>query len=331
MAEPQPNGMAREVAPPSGARTPTVDAAPARFYRARMSAKPLGRGLDALLGTRTAGTSHAPAPETGEAVRRIPHEQIVPCPLQPRKEFPEDSLHELADSIRSRGIMQPLLVREREGRFELIAGERRWRAAKLAGLAEVPVLVRAVTDVEALELALIENLQRADLNPIEEAEGYANLQNRFKLTQEEISRVVGKPRATIANALRLLDLEPTVKAFVSKGQLSAGHAKALLAVKDAPLQRALAERTIRQGLSVRQVEDIAAGIARGDAKTGRQKKGSPKPADADIKDLQNRLRRRFATQVNLRYSGGKGRIEVEFYSLDDLNRLAALMGVDEGS
>jgi len=264
-------------------------------------------------------------------VRRIPHEQIVPCPLQPRKEFAEDSLQELADSIRSRGIMQPLLVREREGRFELIAGERRWRAAKLAGLAEVPVLVRSVSDVEALEFALIENLQRADLNPIEEAEGYANLQNRFKLTQEEISRVVGKPRATVANALRLLDLDPTVKAFVSKGQLSAGHAKALLSIKDAALQRALAERTIRQGLSVRQVEDVAAGVARGDARTGRQKKAAQRPTDADIKELQSRLRRRFATQVNLKYSGGKGRIEVEFYSLDDLNRLAALMGIDEES
>lgn len=294
-----------------------------------MSAKPLGRGLDALLGARTSSSPTLPAAEPGETVRRIPRDQIVPCPLQPRKEFDEDSLHELADSIRSRGIMQPLVVREREGRFELIAGERRWRAAKLAGLAEVPALVRAVSDVEALELALIENLQRADLNPIEEAEGYANLQNRFKLTQEDISRIVGKPRATVANALRLLDLDPTVKAFVSKGQLSAGHAKALLAIKDAPLQRALAERTIRQDLSVRQVEDIAAGIARGDGKPGRQKKGGAKPADADIKELQNRLRRRFATQVSLKYSAGKGRIEVEFYSLDDLNRIAALMGIDE--
>ncbi|MCC6353776.1 MAG: ParB/RepB/Spo0J family partition protein [Verrucomicrobiae bacterium] len=294
-----------------------------------MSAKPLGRGLDALLGARTAGPPTLPAAEPGEAVRRIPRDKVVPCPLQPRKEFDEASLQELADSIRSRGIMQPLVVREREGQFELIAGERRWRAAKLAGLAEVPVLVRAVSDVEALELALIENLQRADLNPIEEAEGYANLQNRFKLTQEDISRVVGKPRATVANALRLLELDPTVKAFVSKGQLSAGHAKALLAVKDAPLQRALAERTIRQGLSVRQVEGIAAGLARGEGKGARHKKGGAKPADADIKDLQGRLRRRFTTQVSLKYSGGKGRIEIEFYSLDDLNRIADLMGVDE--
>ncbi len=296
-----------------------------------MSAKPLGRGLDALLGSKTTAAAPLPAAGAGEAVRRIPHGQIVPCPLQPRKEFDEESLHELADSIRSRGIMQPLVVRERGGQFELIAGERRWRAARLAGLAEVPVLIRAVTDVEALELALIENLQRADLNPIEEAEGYANLQNRFKLTQEDISRVVGKPRATVANALRLLDLDPMVKAFVAKGQLSAGHAKALLAIKDAPLQRALAERAIRQGLSVRQVEDVAAGIARGDAKGSRQKKAGGKSADADVKELQNRLRRRLATQVNLKYSSGKGRIEIEFYSLDDLNRIAALIGVGEES
>jgi len=295
-----------------------------------MSAKPLGRGLDALLGNRAAGATAPAGPDTSEKVRKLPHDQIVPCPLQPRKEFEEDSLQELADSIRSRGIMQPLVVRERDGRFELIAGERRWRAAKLAGLSEVPALVRSVTDVEALELALIENLQRTDLNPIEEAEGYANLQGRFELTQEEISRVVGKPRATVANALRLLDLDPIVKAFVSKGQLTAGHAKALLAIKDAALQRALAERTIRHGLSVRQVEGAAAAFASGKTKTGRQKKGAPaKESDVEVKDLQNRLRRRFATQVTLRCAAGKGRIEVEFYSLDDLNRVVSLMGLDD--
>lgn len=291
-----------------------------------MSAKPLGRGLDALLGTRASGGSATPTPEPGEKVRRLAHDTIVPCPLQPRKEFAEDSLQELADSIRSRGIMQPLIVRERDGRFELIAGERRWRAAKLAGLSEVPAIVRSVNDVEVLELALIENLQRTDLNPIEEAEGYANLQGRFELTQEEISRVVGKPRATVANALRLLDLDPTVKAFVSKGQLTAGHAKALLAVKDAPLQRALAERAIRQDLSVRQVENAVAGLSSG-RKSGRAKKGGSRAPEAEVSDLQNRLRRHLATQVTLRYAAGKGSIDIAFYSMDDLNRLVSLMGL----
>ena len=208
-------------------------------------AKPaLGRGLGALLGgspvlTSRPGAASArlhsrsvAAPDSRERVQRVPLDRIRPCPLQPRKDFSAESLRELADSIREQGIVQPLIVRPRGGYFELIAGERRWRAAQLLKLPEVPVIVREADDRAVLELALIENLQRENLNAIEEAHGYSQLAEQFQLTQEEIAAKVGKSRAVVANALRLLKLPPAIQNFVREGRLSVGHAKVILGLAD---------------------------------------------------------------------------------------------------
>ncbi len=268
-------------------------------------AKPaLGRGLGALLGgspvlapTAPAPAvqtpaAPAPAPDTREHVQRVPLDRIRPCPLQPRKDFPAESLRELADSIREQGIVQPLVVRDRDGYFELIAGERRWRAAQLLQLPEVPVIIRQADDRAALELALIENLQRENLNAIEEAHGYAQLAEQFQLTQEDIAAKVGKGRVVVANALRLLKLPVAIQNFLRDGRLSVGHAKVILGLVNEKDQKIIAERVIKQGLNVRQTEGLVAKL---------QKRGSrrtpPKPdlvaapaGDPHIADLEARLR-----------------------------------------
>src|SRR5664280_2047063 len=231
-------------------------------------AKPaLGRGLGALLGGNPVLTqpapvpttpvpsslvAPAPAPDTRERVQRVPLDRIRPCPLQPRKDFSAEALSELADSIREQGIVQPLIVRERGGCFELIAGERRWRAAQLLQLAEVPVIAREADDRAVLELALIENLQRENLNAIEEAHGYEQLAGQFQLTQEEIAVKVGKSRAVVANAVRLLKLPQVIQNSVREGRLSVGNAKVILGLADEKNQKLAAERVIKQGLNVRQ-------------------------------------------------------------------------------
>src|SRR5579883_3477909 len=231
-------------------------------------AKPaLGRGLGALLGVSPpAGKSPAPAPaatplasptpapDTHERVEKVALGRIRPCAFQPRKHFSEEALRELADSIREQGIVQPLIVRKTGDYFELIAGERRWRASQLLGLAEVPVIVRQADDRAVLELALIENLQRENLNPIEEAQGYAQLIGQFELKQEEVASRVGKSRAVVANALRLLKLAPDLQAAVRDGRLSVGHAKVILGLESDKLQKTAAERVMKDGLNVRQTE-----------------------------------------------------------------------------
>ncbi len=306
-----------------------------------MSAKPLGRGLDVFLKSGKP-TALAPAPQAapppapaGQAVLKIPVGQLVAGAFQPRKEFDAQDLEDLAASIKAHGILQPINARKNGDRYEIIAGERRWRAAQAAGLTEVPVIVREDGDLESLELALIENLQRSDLNCIEEAEGYALLLQKHQLTQEQVAQTVGKARATVANALRLLDLEPRVRSIVAQGHISPGHAKVLLSVKEAEMQYALAERIVKQGLSVRETEKIAATVAskKIDTKPGvndKKKTELPKAVlDAHMKDLQNRLRQHLGTQVAIHPHGNKGRIEVEYYSLDDLNRITALLGLQE--
>src|SRR5437867_14031 len=213
-------------------------------------AKPaLGRGLGALLGgspiakppspvpVATLTPEAKPAPDTRERVHRVPLERIRPCPLQPRKDFSPEALRELADSIKEQGIVQPLIVRERQDHFELIAGERRWRAAQLIGLTEVPAIVRNVDDHSVLELALIENLQRENLNPLEEAFGYAQLIEQFQLRQEDVATKVGKSRVAVTNSLRLLKLSPEVQAHLREGRLSVGHAKVILGLTTAADQR----------------------------------------------------------------------------------------------
>src|ERR1017187_976926 len=234
-------------------------------------AKPaLGRGLGALLGGNPPLTQPATAPsvqpvvaatpalDSRDRVQRVPLDRIRPCPLQPRKDFSDDALRELADSIREQGIVQPLIVRERGGFFELIAGERRWRAAQLLNLPEVPVITREADDRAVLELALIENLQRENLNPLEEAVGYAQLAEQFQLTQEVIAVKVGKSRAAVANATRLLKLPASVQSFLRDGRISVGHAKVILGLADETNQKLAAERIVKEGLNVRQTEGLVA-------------------------------------------------------------------------
>ncbi len=307
-------------------------------------AKPaLGRGLGALLGGTPVLTSPAaapalfphppaapaPAPDTRERVQRVPLDRIRPCPLQPRKDFSAEALRELADSIREQGIVQPLIVRERGGQFELIAGERRWRAAQLLPLAEVPVIVRQADDRAVLELALIENLQRENLNAIEEAHGYEQLAGQFQLTQEEIAVKVGKSRAVVANALRLLKLPQAVQSYIREGRLSVGHAKVILGIADEKKLRLAAERIIKEGLNVRQTEGLVAKLtARGSHKPGLKPETVATPgSDPHVANLEDRLREKFGTKVRLLYAQGKGTVEISFYSDVELERILEVLGI----
>jgi ParB family chromosome partitioning protein len=262
-------------------------------------------------------------------VQRVPLDRIRPCPLQPRKDFSAEALSELADSIREQGIVQPLIVRERGGFFELIAGERRWRAAQLLQLAEVPVIAREADDRAVLELALIENLQRENLNAIEEAHGYEQLAGQFQLTQEEIAVKVGKSRAVVANAVRLLKLPQAVQNFVREGRLSVGHAKVILGLADEKNQKFAAERVIKQGLNVRQTEGLVAKLQkRGPHKSTLQPETvAPTGSDPHVADLEAKLREVFATKVQLRYAEGKGTVEIAFFSDEELERILQILGV----
>jgi ParB family transcriptional regulator, chromosome partitioning protein len=267
--------------------------------------------------------------DTRERVQNVPLNRIRPSALQPRKQFSEESLRELADSIREQGIVQPLIVRPRGEFFELIAGERRWRAAQLLHLPEVPIIAREADDRSVLELALIENLQRENLNPIEEAHGYAQLAEQFQLTQEEISTKVGKSRAVVANALRLLKLPPAVQNLVREGQLSVGHAKVILSLPDEKIQALAAERIIKEALNVRQTEGLVARLQTpgGKEKTGGQKTSPVTMGDPHVADLEGRLREMFATKVKLNYVEGKGSLEISFFSNEELERILQILGV----
>ena len=311
-----------------------------------MSKPALGRGLGALLGSGRAAAgpatpSSAPSPAAdaappaaaeppARAVRNVALDKVVPSPLQPRREFTEDALRDLAESIRSQGILQPLVVRPGQSGLELIAGERRWRAARLAGLKEVPVLEREATDREVLELALVENLQREDLNPLEEALGYSELQSRFGLTQDHVAQKVGRSRAAVANALRLLKLPDDVKDALKAGQLSVGHAKVLLGIADAALLSSVARQAREQSLSVRQtVEVVSRLLAKRDGQPAAMAVPPSVPVrDPHVVDVENRLRQRLATRVGVRYRAGRGSIEIRFTDDDELSRVLALLGVE---
>ena len=273
-------------------------------------AKPvLGRGLGALLGGASVaskpGTGNLPAPVASaesdgqERVQRVAVGRVRPCAFQPRKDFAPDSLQELADSIKEQGIVQPLIVRSQGGNFELIAGERRWRAAQMAGLAEVPVIVRQADDRAVLELALIENLQRENLNPIEEAQGYAQLIGQFHLTQEEAA-VKRRPGAgvVVANALRLLKLPADLQAHVRNGRLSVGHAKVILGLSSAEDQLLAAERVLKKSLNVRQTEELVSFLQHkaGD-KTGKSTAAAAPYQDAHVAGVRDKLQERFGTKV----------------------------------
>ena len=297
----------------------------------------LGRGLSSLLGARppadkkTKGgkkPASMPPPATAEPPNEVPTGEILPGAMQPRNGFDDDSLNELAKSIRENGIMQPLIVRPREGGYELIAGERRWRAAQIAGLARVPIVIRDVDDRTALELALVENLQRENLDPIEEAKGYAQLVDQFDLTQEEIAAKVGKNRATVANALRLIKLPAEVQTYVRDGLLSSGHAKVILGLKHAKDQIAAAKRVIKKELSVRQTEELLGAL--GQAAPDKTKRGSARKrsaTDAHILDLESKLRERLGTKVSLRYRKGKGSVDIKLFNDEDLQRILENRGL----
>ena len=305
-----------------------------------MSKPALGRGLGALLAGSAQNTAPVPAatapvaapaplPDSRERVQRIPLDKIRPSSLQPRKNFADETLKELADSIREQGIVQPLIVRERAGSYELIAGERRWRASQLLKLSEVPVIVREADDRSVLELALIENLQRENLNAIEEALGYSQLAEQFNLTQEEIALKVGKSRAAVANATRLLKLPSSVQAFIREGRLSVGHAKVILGLVGEKDQTHAAERVVKEGLNVRQTEGL---VSKMSERASRVMSAKPETVaaptgDPHVKSLEDKLREKFGTKVHLKYAQGKGALEIAFYSDAELQRVLEILNI----
>jgi ParB family chromosome partitioning protein len=285
--------------------------------------KALGKGLGALFPTRAPLAAAAPAPAL-ESTGRISIELIDPNPVQPRRVFQADSLHQLAESIIQHGIIQPLVVRASGARYQLVAGERRWRAAKIAGLKEVPAVVQEISDNRLLEITLIENVQREDLNPIELAMAFDRMARELNLNHEEIGSRTGKDRSTIANSIRLLQLPADIQQLVAERRLSAGHARSLLTLQDEETQRKLAEKIVAQGLSVRQVERIAKRM------TEAREPGSETeaPIDPNVKAAIVEMERVLGTKVRIVEKGARrGRIEIEYYSGDDLDRIyAAIVG-----
>lgn len=292
----------------------------------------LGRGLDALLSPTPPLTAEHryPAADAGRAAapgfRMIAVASIAPNALQPRKDFDEAELAELRSSIRENGLLQPLLVRPRTTGFELVAGERRLRAVQSLGWREVPAHVRDLDDQSVLTLALIENLQRSDLNPIEEAEGYQELIALFSLTQQQVADAVGRERSTVANTLRLLALPDGVRALVRGGDLSLGHARALLGLSDQAQMLALATAVTREGLTVREVERRVRDASARPRRNGRAKTAPDVPRSVEARAIEEQLRRRFQTDVRVvAGSAGKGEVHLTFYSADDLERLLNLL------
>lgn len=290
--------------------------------------KVLGRGLGALIGAGAGSGSPAAAsgvPAAEEAGRErfflCPVDDIEPGTTQPRKRFDSAALAELADSIRENGVIEPLIVRKVSGGYELIAGERRLRASKLAGLAEVPVVVIDATDMQTLEFAIIENIQREDLNAIEEAEAYRSLMD-FGLSQDEVAKKVGRERATVANYLRLLKLPHEIKEEIIKGAISMGHARAILSVDGHSAQSELCRKVIVKGLSVRETERLANG---GGAEKAGKKPGRARAVDSAIASLEDELRDIFGTKVAVKDNRGRGRIEISYFSADERERVLELM------
>ena len=291
-------------------------------------AKPrgLGKGLDLMIPNvvgeekeKKVQESKVEAPkekEQGETIVKI--SKVEPNREQPRKFFDEDALQELADSIKQFGLLQPILVQDRKDYYEIIAGERRWRAAKLAGLKEVPVIIRNYTEQEIVEIALIENIQREDLNPIEEAQAYKRLLTEFNLKQDEVAERVSKSRAAVTNSIRLLKLNEKVQQMVIDDMISTGHARALLAVEDGEEQYTLAQKIFDEKLSVRDIEKLVKNLH----KPSKPKKLDDKAMQAIYQDIEEKLKQSLGTKVSVSSKGnGAGKIEIEFYSHDDLDRL----------
>ena len=285
-----------------------------------MADKRLGKGLEALI------TSYTTKDSDRYLDGAVPIEQIIANRNQPRQDFNPKEMQELTDSIKANGILQPLTVRDLEdGKFELIAGERRLRSAREAGLETVPVYILSVeADVEMMEYALIENIQRVDLNPIEEAEGYAILCGKYNLAQEEIAKRVGKSRPTITNSLRLLKLPPEIKSALKSGDISAGHARAILGVRKSLQMMTLYQKVIRSGLNVRQTEELVKNIAESSKELQKIQKSAPR--NSEIVQIENNLISKFGTKVVIQKKrGGKGKIKIEFYSDSDLQRILDIL------
>jgi ParB family chromosome partitioning protein len=282
-----------------------------------MTRQALGRGLGALLSAE--GTATATEDST-----EVPTDLIDPSPLQPRSIFDDAKLTELAKSISLNGVVQPILLRRKGTRFELIAGERRWRAAVQAGLTKIPAVLRNISDEKVLEIALIENIQREDLNPIEEARAYKNLIDALGLTQETVAERVGRDRSYITNYLRLLRLPEDLQELLQAGRLSTGHARTLLGLEDVNVQRRLARKIIEQDLSVRATEQLVRLAGQPPAQSAKQQSAQ---GDANVRAAENKLRRRLGTKVRIVQARGtsSGRIEVDFYSQSDLERLYELL------
>ena len=290
-----------------------------------MAKRGLGKGLDSLIPSNVMETTKSPAPskeknEEGAVVVKL--SMVEPNREQPRKNFDEDSLQELADSIRQFGLLQPILVQDKKSYYEIIAGERRWRAAKLAGLKEVPVIIRNLTDQEVVEISLIENIQREDLTPIEEAQAYKRLLEEFHLKQDEVAERVSKSRTAVTNSMRLLKLCEPVQKMVVDGMISTGHARALLAIEDPEQQYLIAQKVFDEKLSVREVEKLVKNLNK-----------PPKPARQEnttlnviYQDISERLKQSLGTKVSIQAKeNGAGKIEIEFYNHEDLDRLLEQM------
>lgn len=287
----------------------------------------LGRGLGALIPEPepvplALGQLGSGAEERREGILRLPLHRLKPNPDQPRKNFSEESLAELAESLKRHGLIQPILVEDAgDGSYLIIAGERRYRAAERAGLGEIPVIVRAFTPEKRLEIALIENVQREDLNPVEEAEAYRSLMSLGNLSQDQVADAVGKSRSAVANTLRLLRLPEPMLAALRDGSMSAGHARAILAVPDEVRRELLFARVVAEGISVREAEAAAQGLARGALPKAAASAKAEKPREPEIREIEERLIESLGTKVSVRGDSRKGTIAIEYYSLEDLERI----------
>ncbi len=294
-----------------------------------MAARGLGKGLDSLIPNAVGEakakkeTTSKPTPEKKEPETIVKITKVEPNREQPRKNFDEDSLQELADSIKQFGLLQPILVQDRKDYYEIIAGERRWRAAKIAGLKEIPVIIRNYSEQEIVEISLIENIQREDLNPIEEAQAYKRLLNEFHLKQDEVAERVSKSRSAVTNSIRLLKLCDEVQQMLIDDMISTGHARALLAVENPEEQYSLAQKIFDEKLSVRDVEKLVKNLD----KPEKPKKVEDKALQTIYQDIEEKLKEKFSTKVTVASKGeGAGKIEIEFYSHEDLDRLLEMIG-----
>ena len=288
----------------------------------------LGRGLESLLPSKPVAPQAKPAEATSAAGKplEVPVEQIDRNPFQTRTRFDEDALAELAQSVSATGVVQPIVVRALAGgRFQLIAGERRWLASKKAGKATIPAIVREVSDEQAMEMTIVENLQRADLNPMEQARAYERLGREFKLTQEQMAQRTGKDRASVGNFLRLLRLPPAVQGKVEAGELSFGHARALLALETEAQILAAAQKVSALSMSVRQTESYVKGLLDPEKKLGKVE-AAEEEVDANVKDAQTRLQRSLGLKVRIEDTRGKGRVIIEYSSLEDFDALLGMLG-----